>query len=79
MFIFNGYRRAIKIFPLLVQSIHVSLPAGAFFSLYHSYLSAFIVSAGVPNGEFPEILIENVGQDFIVLDFFHGRRFVVHA
>jgi hypothetical protein len=25
--------------------------------LYHSYLSAFFVKAGVPNGEFPEILI----------------------
>jgi hypothetical protein len=35
---------------------------------------AFFISAGVPNGEFPEILIENVGQDFIVLYFFHGRK-----
>jgi hypothetical protein len=26
------------------------------FHLYHSYLSAFFFSAGVPNGEFPEIL-----------------------
>jgi hypothetical protein len=25
--------------------------------LYHSYLSAFFISAGVPNGEFPETLI----------------------
>ena len=25
--------------------------------LYHLYLSAFFISAGVPNGEFPEILI----------------------
>ena len=33
----------------------------------------FFVSAGVPNGEFPEILMQNVGQDFFVLDFFHGR------
>ena len=38
----------------------------------HSYLSAFFISAGVPNGEFPEILIANVGRDFIVLDFFVG-------
>jgi hypothetical protein len=37
----------------------------------HSYLSAFFISAGVPNGEFPEILIAK-GQDFIVLDFFVG-------
>jgi hypothetical protein len=36
----------------------------------HSYLSAFFISAGVPNGEFPEM--QNVGQDFIVLDFFVG-------
>ena len=27
---------------------------------------------GVPNGEFPEILIANVGQDFIVLYFYVG-------
>jgi hypothetical protein len=29
--------------------------------LYHLYLSAFFVSAGVPNGEFPEILIAKTG------------------
>ena len=29
----------------------------SFKHLYHSYLSAFFLSAGVPNGEFPEILI----------------------
>ena len=46
----------------------------SFKHLYHSYLSAFFVSAGVPNGEFPEILIANVGRDFIVLDFFVGGR-----
>ena len=44
----------------------------SFKHLYHSYLSAFFISVGVPNGEFPEILI--AGQDFIVLDFFHGWK-----
>jgi hypothetical protein len=34
----------------------------------------FFVSAGVPNGDCPEILIQNIAQDFIVLDFFHGRK-----
>jgi hypothetical protein len=29
----------------------------SFKHLYHSYLSAFFISAGVPNGEFSEILI----------------------
>jgi hypothetical protein len=29
----------------------------SFKHLYHSYLSAFFISAGVPNGEFAEILI----------------------
>jgi hypothetical protein len=42
-------------------------------SITGTYLSAFFISAGVPNGEFPEILIANVGQDFIVLDFFVGE------
>jgi hypothetical protein len=46
----------------------------SFWHLYHSYLSSFFISAGVPNGEYPEILIPNVGQDFIVLDFFVGGR-----
>jgi hypothetical protein len=49
----------------------------SFKHLYHSYLSAFFISAGVPNREFPEILIEqctNVGQDFIVFDSFVGGR-----
>ena len=32
--------------------------------LYHSYLSAFFVSAGVPNGEFPEILITKCRSRF---------------
>jgi hypothetical protein len=27
----------------------------SFKHLYHSYLSAFFISAGVPNGEFPEL------------------------
>jgi hypothetical protein len=42
--------------------------------LYHSYLSAFFVSAGVPNGEFPEILIAKCRSRFFVFDFFHGRK-----
>jgi hypothetical protein len=32
--------------------------------LYHSYLSAFFFSAGVPNGEFPEILITKCSSRF---------------
>ena len=46
----------------------------SFKHLYHSYLSSFFVNAGVPNGEFPEILMAKVRQDFIVLDFFVGGR-----
>jgi hypothetical protein len=32
--------------------------------LYHLYLSAFFISAGVPNGEFPEILIAKCRSRF---------------
>jgi hypothetical protein len=35
---------------------------------------AFFVSAEVPNGEFPEILIAKCRSRFFVLDFFHGRK-----
>jgi hypothetical protein len=38
--------------------------------LYHSYLSAFFVSAGVPNGEFPEILIAKCRSRFYCTWFF---------
>jgi hypothetical protein len=36
----------------------------SFKHLYHSYLSAFFISAGVPNGEFPEILIAKCRSRF---------------
>jgi hypothetical protein len=39
--------------------------------LYHSYLSAFFVSAGVPNGEFPEILIAKCRSRFYCTWFLH--------
>ena len=45
--------------------------------LYHSYLSAFFVGAGVPNGEFPEIqnvLIAKCRSRFYCTFFFHGRK-----
>jgi len=48
----------------------------SFKHLYHLYLSAFFISAGVPNGEFPEILIAKCRSDFIVLDFFVGGEIV---
>jgi hypothetical protein len=38
--------------------------------LYHSYLSTFFVSAGVPNGEFPEILIAKFRSRFYCTWFF---------
>ena len=38
--------------------------------LYHSYLSAFFVSAGVPNEEFPEILIAKCRSRFYYTWFF---------
>ena len=36
----------------------------SFKHLYHSYISAYFVSAGVPNGEFPEILITKYRSRF---------------
>jgi hypothetical protein len=38
----------------------------SFKHLYHSYLSAFIISAGVPNGEFSEILIAKCRSKTVV-------------
>ena len=46
----------------------------SFKHLYHWYLSAFFISTGVPNGEFLKYWSQNVGQDFIVLDFFVEGR-----
>jgi hypothetical protein len=42
----------------------------SFKHLYHSYLSAFFISAGVPNGEFPEILIAKCRSRFYFTWFF---------
>ena len=42
----------------------------SFKHLYHSYLSAFFISAGVPNGEFPEILIVKCRSRFYCTWFF---------
>jgi hypothetical protein len=42
----------------------------SFKHLYHSYLSAFSISAGVPNGEFPEILIAKCRSIFFGTLFF---------
>jgi hypothetical protein len=43
---------------------------------YHSYLSAFFVSVGVPNREFPEILIAKCRSRFYCTWFFFtGGRF----
>jgi hypothetical protein len=42
--------------------------------LYHSYLSAFFISAGVPNGEFPEILIAKCRSRFYCTLFFCWGR-----
>jgi hypothetical protein len=47
----------------------------SFKHLYHSYLSAFYISAGVPNGEFPEILIAKCRSRFIWFIFlFEGGK-----
>ena len=46
----------------------------SFKHLYHSYLSAFFISAGVPNGEFPEILIAKCRSRFYCTWFFVGGR-----
>jgi hypothetical protein len=42
----------------------------SFKHLYHSYLSAFFISAGVSNGEFPEILIAKCRSRFYCTWFF---------
>jgi hypothetical protein len=42
----------------------------SFKHLYHSYLSAFFISAGDPNGEFPEILIAKCRSRFYCTWFF---------
>ena len=42
----------------------------SFKHLNHSYLSAFFISAGVPNGEFPEILIAKCRLKFYCTWFF---------
>ena len=42
----------------------------SFKHLYHSYLSAFFVSTGVPNREFPEILIAKCRSRFYCTWFF---------
>jgi hypothetical protein len=42
--------------------------------LYHSYLSAFFFSAGVPNGEFPEILIAKCRSRFFCTWFFSRAK-----
>jgi hypothetical protein len=44
----------------------------SFKHLYYSYLSAFFISAGVPNGEFPEILIAKCRSRFYCTWFFVG-------
>ena len=44
----------------------------SFKRLYHSYISAFFISAGVPNGEFPEILIVKCRSRFYCTWFFVG-------
>ena len=46
----------------------------SFKHLYHSYLSAFFISAGVPNGEFPEILIAKCRSRFYCTWFFRWGR-----
>jgi hypothetical protein len=44
----------------------------SFKHLHHSYLSAFFISTGVPNGEFPEILIAKCRSRFYCTWFFVG-------
>ena len=46
----------------------------SFKHLYHSYLSAFFISTGVPNGEFPEILIAKCRSRFYCTWFFCWGR-----
>ena len=46
----------------------------SFKHLYHSYLSAIFISTGVPNGEFPEILIAKCRSRFYCTSFFVGGR-----
>ncbi len=46
----------------------------SFKHLYHSYLSAFFISTEFQMGNFQKYWSQNVGQDFIVLDFFVGGR-----
>jgi hypothetical protein len=48
----------------------------SFKHLYHSYLSTFFISAGVPNGEFPEILIAKCRSRFYCTWFFCWREIV---
>ena len=56
--------------------LHISVANSAFANLnllgyhLHSYLSAFFISAGVPNGEFPEILIAKCKSRFYFTWFF---------
>ena len=42
----------------------------SFKHLYHLYLSTFFISVGVPNGEFPEILIAKCRSRFYCTWFF---------
>jgi len=46
----------------------------SFKHLYHLLLSAFFISAGVPNGEFPEILIAKCRSRFYCTWFFCWGR-----
>ena len=48
----------------------------SFKHLYHSYLSAFFISARVPNGEFPEILIAKCMSRFYCTWFFCWEEIV---
>ena len=48
----------------------------SFKHLYHSYLSAFFISVEFQMGNFQKYWLQNVDQDFIVLDFFVGGEFV---
>jgi hypothetical protein len=47
----------------------------SFKHLYHSYLSVFFISAGVPNGEFPEILIAKCRSWFYCTWFFSRAEY----
>ena len=46
----------------------------SFKHLYHSYLSVFFISVGVPNGKFPEILIAKCRSRFYCTLFFCWGR-----